>query len=188
MKKLILILITSTFLFAVTETLIIDAKDFQADDKKGISIFTGDVKIRMAQDKLNAQRVDVFFETDKKTNNKVPLKYEATGKADFEIFSKAKHYIGNGDKIIYSPKKEEYTIIGNGFIHELNDDRKIYGNTIYVNQLSGEAKVQGSEDKPVKFIIKVERGDKEAQEEPQGNKEEVNFNKQEQSANQEEKK
>ena len=160
-KYLIGTLFCSTLLFAQSETLIIDAQDFQADDKKGISIFTGNVKIKMGEDKLNAQRVDVFFETDKKTNNKTPLRYEATGKADFEIVTKDKHYVGNGDKIIYSPQKEEYTIIGNGFIHEQNDDRKIYGDTIYVNQLNGEAKVKGSENKPVKFIINVERGNKE---------------------------
>jgi len=160
-KYLIGTLFCSALLFAQSETLIIDAQDFQADDKKGISIFTGNVKIKMGEDKLNAQRVDVFFETDKKTNNKTPLRYEATGKADFEIVTKDKHYIGNGDKIIYSPQKEEYTIIGNGFIHEQNDDRKIYGDTIYVNQLSGEAKVKGSENKPVKFIINVDRGNKE---------------------------
>ena len=161
MKYLIGALLCSTLLFAQTETLIIDAQNFQADEKNGISIFTGNVKIKMGEDKLNAQRVDVFFETDKKTNNKTPLRYEATGKADFEIVTKDKHYVGNGDKIIYSPQKEEYTIIGNGFIHEQNDDRKIYGDTIYVNQLSGEAKVKGSENKPVKFIINVDRGNKE---------------------------
>ena len=160
-KYLIGTLFCSTLLFAQSETLIIDAQDFQADDKKGISIFTGNVKIKMGEDKLNAQRVDVFFETDKKTNNKTPLRYEATGKADFEIVTKDKHYVGNGDKIIYSPQKEEYTIIGNGFIHEQNDDRKIYGDTIYVNQLNGEAKVKGSENKPVKLIINVDRGNKE---------------------------
>jgi len=158
MKYLIGTLLCSTILFAQSETLVIDALDFQADDKKGISIFTGDVKIKMGQDKLNAQRVDVFFETNK-NNAKVPIKYEATGKADFEIVTKDKHYIGNGDKIIYSPKKEEYTIIGNGFLQEKNDDRKIYGETIFVNQLSGEAKVKGSQNKPVRFILNVERGE-----------------------------
>ena len=158
MKYLIGTLLCSTLLLAQTETLIIDSQDFQADDKKGVSIFTGNVKIKMGQDKLNADRVDVFFTTDK-NNAKVPLKYEATGKADFEIVTKDKHYIGNGDKIIYSPQKEEYTIIGNGFIEEKNDDRKIYGDTIFVNQLNGEAKVKGSENKPVRFIINVDRGE-----------------------------
>ena len=158
MKYLIGTLLCSTLLFAQTETLVIDAQDFKADDKKGISIFTGNVKIKMGQDKLNADRVDVFFTTDK-NNAKVPLKYEATGKADFEIVTKDKHYIGNGDKIIYSPQKEEYTIIGNGFLQEKNDDRKVYGDTIFVNQLSGEARVKGSENKPVRFMINVERGE-----------------------------
>ena len=158
MKYLIGTLLCSTLLLAQTETLIIDSQDFQADDKKVVSIFTGNVKIKMGQDKLNADRVDVFFTTDK-NNAKVPLKYEATGKADFEIVTKDKHYIGNGDKIIYSPQKEEYTIIGNGFLQEKNDDRKVYGDTIFVNQLSGEARVKGSENKPVRFMINVERGE-----------------------------
>ena len=158
MKYLIGALLCSSLLFAQTQTLIIDAQNFQADEKNGVSIFTGNVKIKMGEDKLNAQKVDIFFVTDK-NNNKIPLKYEATGKADFEIVTKAKHYIGNGDKIIYSPQKEEYTIIGNGFIHEKNDDRKIYGDTIYVNQLTGEAKVKGSENKPVRFIIQVDRSE-----------------------------
>ena len=157
MKYLIGTLICSTLLLAQSETLVIDAQDFQADDKKGISTFTGNVKIKMGQDKLNADKVDVYFATDK-DNKKVPLKYEAAGKADFEIVTKDKHYIGNGDKVIYSPQKEEYTIIGNGFLQEKNDDRKVYGDTIYVNQLNGEARVKGSEQKPVKFIINVDRG------------------------------
>ncbi len=159
MKYLIGTLICSTILFAQSETLVIDAQNFQADDKNGISIFTGNVKIKMGEDRLNADRVDVYFTTNKdNNNNKIPLKYEATGKADFEIVTTDKHYIGNGDKVIYSPQKEEYTIIGNGFLQEKNDDRKVYGDTIYVNQLSGEARVKGSEQKPVRFIINVDRG------------------------------
>ncbi|CAM3453102.1 lipopolysaccharide transport periplasmic protein LptA [Arcobacter aquimarinus] len=158
MRYLIGSIICSTLLFAQSETLVIDAQDFQADDKKGVSIFTGNVKIKMGQDKLNANRVDVFFTTNKE-NKKVPLRYEAMGNADFEIVTEDKHYIGNGDKIIYSPQKEEYTIIGNGFLQEKNDDRKVYGDTIFVNQITGEAKVKGNENKPVRFIINVDRGE-----------------------------
>ena len=157
MKYLIGTLICSTLLLAQSETLVIDAQNFEADDKKGISIFTGNVKIKMGEDKLNAEKVDVYFTTDK-DNKKVPLKYEATGKADFEIVTADKHYFGNGDKVIYSPQKEEYTILGNGFLQEKNDNRKVYGDTIYVNQLTGEARVKGRKQKPVKFIINVERG------------------------------
>ena len=99
MRYFIGTLICSTILFAQTETLTIDAQNFEADDKKGVSVFTGNVKITMEQDRLNAQRVDVYFTTDK-DNKKIPLKYEATGKADFEIVTTDKHYFGNGDKVI----------------------------------------------------------------------------------------
>ena len=61
MKYLIGLFICSAFLFAETETLIIDADNFQGDDKKGISTFTGNVKIKKGQDKLNANKVDVYF-------------------------------------------------------------------------------------------------------------------------------
>ena len=159
MKYLIGTLICSVFLYAQTETLMIDAQNFESDDKKGISIFTGNVKMKMGEDKLNANKVDVYFITDK-NNNKVPLRYEATGKVDFEIVTADKHYIGNGDKVIYYPQKEEYTIMGNGFLQEKNDDRKVYGDTIFINQLTGESRVKGSDQKPVKFIINVDRGDK----------------------------
>lgn len=160
MKIFLILAFSFSLLFSKSEILEIDAINFSADDKKGISTFTGSVKVKMGEDRLNANKVDIFFETDKKTNNKVPLKYEATGDADFKIISKDKHYEGKGDKIIYNPKKEEYTIIGNGFVHEKNDDRKIYGEHIYINQLSGEANVKGDSNKPVKFIINVDRGDK----------------------------
>lgn len=160
MKIFFILAFSLTFLFSKSEILEIDAINFNADDKKGISTFTGSVKVKMGDDRLNANRVDIFFETDKKTDNKVPQKYEATGDANFKIISKDKHFEGKGDKIIYNPKKEEYTIIGNGFVYEKNDDRKIYGENIYINQLNGEAKVKGDSKKPVKFIINVDRGEK----------------------------
>lgn len=160
MKYLATILLSSTLLFAANEQLIIDAKNFEANDTKGVSTFTGNVKIGMGKDKLNADKVEIYFTNDKK-NGKTPSKYEASGNVSFEIVSKAKHYLGKGDKVIYSPLKEEYTILGNGFLQEKNDDRKIYGDKIYVNQLTGEAKVSGSNNNPVRFIINVQRGQQE---------------------------
>src|SRR5574344_1657491 len=156
-KVLVGLFFCSSLLFAQSKTLVIDALDFKADDNKGISTFTGNVKIRMAEDKLNAQKVDVFFETDKNTKNKVATKYEATGDADFEVISKDKHYVGKGDKIIYVPLKEEYLIIGNGYVHEKNDDRKIYKNNIYINHITDEAKVKGIKKKPVMCFILIEK-------------------------------
>ncbi|GGD38057.1 hypothetical protein GCM10012288_10190 [Malaciobacter pacificus] len=155
MKYLASLLLSSTLLFGASEQLIIDAKNFEASDKEGVSTFSGNVKIQMGKDKLNAEKVSIFFNT----NGKNPTKYEATGNVNFEFNTKTKKYIGKGNKVVYSPLKEEYTIIGNGFLQEKNDNRKIYGEKIYVNQLSGEAKVSGSDNKPVRFIIDVKRGE-----------------------------
>lgn len=153
-----------TFLFLVvslsfgkSEQLIVDAQNFQADEKKGISTFSGNVKIKMGKDRLNANKVDIYFKSSKK-GSKTAYKYEANGKVNFEIITKNKHYIGSGDKIIYFPQKEEYTVLGNGHIKEKIDKREIFGNKIYINQLSGEAKVSGNKNKPVRFIFNVERG------------------------------
>lgn len=154
MKYLAGLIISSTLLFGANEQLVIDAKNFEASDKKGVSSFSGNVKIKMGKDKLNANKVDIYFNS----NGKTPTKYIATGNVDFELVTAAKHYFGKGNKVIYSPLKEEYTIIGNGFLEEKNDNRKIYGEKIFVNQLSGEARVSGSDNKPVRFIINVERG------------------------------
>lgn len=158
MKFLAGLLVCSSLLLAQTQQLVIDAQKFEANDKKGISTFTGNVKIQMGKDRLNAQKVEIFFVTKKGSSGKIPSKYVATGKVDFEIITKAKHYTGKGNKVIYSPIKQEYTVLGNGFLQEKNDDKKIYGEKIYVNQLSGEAKVNGSDNKPVRFIINIERG------------------------------
>ena len=136
------------------DKLIIDALDFKMDDKKGISIFTGDVKMKMSQDKLNAQKVEIYFENTKDGKN--PTKYIATGKVDFEINTNDKHYKGNGEKLIYEPSKQKYLVSGNGYLEDVNTNRKIYGEEIYVDQLSGEASVKGTEKKPVRFIINLE--------------------------------
>lgn len=41
--------------------LIIDAKKFEANDAKGVSIFTGNVKLKKAKDKLDSDRLEVYM-------------------------------------------------------------------------------------------------------------------------------
>ncbi|AXH15294.1 lipopolysaccharide transport periplasmic protein LptA [Malaciobacter mytili] len=154
MKYFLLSLVASSMLFA-QEKLVIDAKKFEANDAKGISIFTGDVKLRKAKDKLDADRLEVYM-SSKDSEKRVPLKYIAIGNVSFDIISKDKEYEGKGNKVIYYPNKEEYEIIGNGYIKEKVEDRKIYGDKIFINQTTGEAKVSGTEDKPVRFIINLD--------------------------------
>ena len=158
MKLLGLLLAGVVALNAANDKLIIDALDFKMDDKKGISVFTGDVKMKMSEDRLNAQKVEIYFENTKDGKN--PTKYIATGKVDFVINTKDKHYIGKGEKLIYEPSKQKYLVSGNGYLEDVNTNRKIYGEEIYVDQLSGEASVKGTEKKPVRFIINLDNKEK----------------------------
>ena len=73
MKYFIGTLICSTILFAQTETLTIDAQNFEADDEKRNFNIYRKCKNKMGQDRLNAQRVDVYFTTDKIIKNTIKI-------------------------------------------------------------------------------------------------------------------
>lgn len=151
MKKILLILsLLSFFLFA--ENVEITSKNFEADEKKLISIFTGKVHIKKGKDKIDAKKVVVYFDKDKK-----PQKYEAIGDVKFFIvLDSNKTYEGKAQKIVYIPKTLEYIFEKDVFILQKPEMRKIYGEKIVINRLTGQAKVEGSEEKPVKFIFKIE--------------------------------
>lgn len=162
MKLLLKLALLSTLAFAnaSSEKLIIDAKNFETDDSKGISIFTGNVKLKMAKDRLNSDKLEVFMKPNAKGKNLEPLKYIATGNVSFTIFSNGKHYNGKGNKVIYDPTKLEYTVLGKGYLNEVTEDRKLYGEKIFINQETGNAKVSGTDNKPVRFILNIDNGKK----------------------------
>ena len=104
---------------------------------------------------LKADKVVVYF--DKKRQ---PIKYVATGNARAKIFIKDKHYDGKGNTLTYEPAKQIYTVSGNGYLHEVETDKNVYGEKIVVNQKDGTYSVNSDEKKPVKFIFQVEEKDK----------------------------
>ncbi|AXX92639.1 lipopolysaccharide transport periplasmic protein LptA [Malaciobacter molluscorum LMG 25693] len=163
MKKLfILLFFTASILMATSNKLIIDAKKFEGNDGKGVSIFTGDVKLRKQQDKLDSDRLEVYMSKKNANQKRVPLRYVAIGNVTFTIISQNnKQYEGKGNKVIYYPQEDRYVIIGNGFIKEKVEDRKVYGDKIFIDQKTGEAKVNGTDNKPVRFIINLEDNKKD---------------------------
>jgi lipopolysaccharide export system protein LptA len=151
MRIFLIVSIICSFLFS--EKLIIDANNFEAYDEKGLSIFTGNVKMVKVKDELESDRLEVYLSEKKANTKREPLKYIATGNVKFKVKTADKLYEGKGDKVVYEPKKMQYVITGNGFLKEVSEDKRLFGNKIVINQVSGEAKVSGSEDKPVRFII-----------------------------------
>ncbi len=146
-----------TYMFLVSLSLFaadveITSKAFEADEKKLISIFTGDVDIKKGKDRIKAQKVIVYFDKDRK-----PIKYEAFKNVTFKIvLDDNKSYEGKAQKIVYLPSKLEYILEKDVFILQKPEMRKIYGEKIVVNRLTGQASVKGDKDKPVKFIFKIE--------------------------------
>ncbi|XPV69942.1 MAG: LptA/OstA family protein [Halarcobacter sp.] len=161
MKYILALAFFISLSFAQQEKLVIDANSFEADDKRGISVFTGNVKLKMGNDRLNANKLEIYVDTKSKSKSKTPTKYIATGAVDFEIHSKGKIFIGNGNRVIYNPSKQEYTVIGKGYIKEKVEQREIYADKIFINQLTGSARVSGSEDKPVRFILNIDNSGKQ---------------------------
>jgi lipopolysaccharide export system protein LptA len=138
-----------------SEKLIIDANKFEAYDDKGLSIFTGNVKMVKADDELKSDRLDVYLSEKNGKTKREPLKYIATGNVEFKVKTADKSYEGKGDKVVYEPKIMKYVITGNGFLKEINEDKRLFGDKIVIDQITGEAKVSGTQNKPVRFIIDI---------------------------------
>lgn len=151
MKIFLILSLSICFMFA--EKLIIDAKKFEAYDDKGLSIFTGDVKMVKEKDELESDRLEVYLSKKAPNVKREPLKYIAFGNVKFKVKTANKFYEGKGDKVVYEPKKMQYVITGNGFLKEITEDKRLYGDKIFIDQVTGEAKVSGSDNKPVRFII-----------------------------------
>lgn len=155
MKKIWLIVLV---IFVVNaEQVEVTSDNFFADENKFVGEFTGNVNIKKGSDLLTADKVRIFFDKDKN-----PIKYIANGNAKIKALIKEKTYDGAGNELIYEPKENLYTINGNGFLHEIDSDKKVYGEFIQINQNSGtysvksDEKTNSVEKKPVKFIFQVE--------------------------------
>lgn len=156
MKFLWALLITVVYLSA--EEVQVVADKFFADEKQQITVFSGNVVVTKGQDKLVANKVIIDF--DKK---KQPLKYTAIGNAQINMVLNDKNYFGKASTMIYDPIKSQYTLLDKAFLHEKVTDKKVYGDRIWVDQISGRYEVDSSGSKPVKFIFKVEEKKKEKQ-------------------------
>ncbi len=154
MKFFIQLILLLSMVYA-NEDLIIDANHFEADDQKGIAIFTGNVKVQKVKDTLNSDKLVVLMTKNNK-NEQTPKKYTATGNVDFTVLSNEKVYLGKGDTVIYEPVESRYTIIGNGYLEEKIDGRVLYGDKIYLDEITGKAKVVGDDSKPVRFMMKLQ--------------------------------
>ena len=146
---LILIFLLQTALFS--QELKIKADEFKGDQNKGISIFSGHVRIKKVNDELNASKVTVY--TDKKNK---PTKFVAQGDASFTIETeKGSHYSGIAQKVVYLPLKKEYHFFGNVHLKQLDDKKEIFGEEVVLQAIDGKAYAKGAKKNPVIMIFDI---------------------------------
>lgn len=157
-KTIFLLVVVSSLLFAKDGYLNIDADFFEADESKKQMHFKGNVKMSKNSDVLEAKSLLINTEISKEDKNKqIPKDYMATGDVRFTVHTDEDNVLkGKGDKVYYYPKKQEYVIVGNGYLEDLKKEKKVSADKIYVNEKTGHIKIDGGENKPVQFRLKLD--------------------------------
>jgi len=151
--KKILTIISLCALPLLAEQVKILADSFSGNEKKGITVFQGNVKITKGSDELNASKVIVHTDDERK-----PQKYVAQGDVSFYIDLPENNatYKGDAGKVVYLPLKKEYQFYTNVHLYQLNTDRKIFGEEVILNTIDGNAKALGKAKAPVMMIFNIE--------------------------------
>jgi len=133
----------------------IEAKDFTADEKKGVSVFTGNVKIKKGADELNASKVTVYTNENKKVD-----KFVAVGNVKFYIKTETNDiYQGRAQKAILKPLEKSYHFFTDVYLTQINKKKEITGEEVYINTIKGEVLAKGAKKKPVIMIFDLAEDD-----------------------------
>ncbi|WP_295053644.1 lipopolysaccharide transport periplasmic protein LptA [Sulfuricurvum sp.] len=127
------------------EELKVISDNFKGDQQKGISIFTGNVKVTKGMDELNATKVTIYTDKDRK-----PVKYFAEGDVSFYIVTEMKErYKGKSQTAIYLPDESEYHFYKKVDLIRLDDFRRVKGDKVVVNTIQGNASAESANNEPV---------------------------------------
>jgi lipopolysaccharide transport protein LptA len=149
-------MIYATFIYAQESYLNIDATHFEANQQKNILYFKGNVKMTKNKDILKCDRLEINTKNSKTdTTKQIPKEYKAIGNVYFKFYTQDNSIIGKGDVVYYYPEEKKYIIVGNGYLEDTNNGKKITANKIYVDESTGHTKIDGQKDKPIKFRLKL---------------------------------
>lgn len=127
----------------------IKANAFTTDEKSGVTVFTGDVNIIKGFDELNASKVTIFTDANRK-----PIKFTAQTNVSFHIFTEDNaSYEGRAQEVIYYPIKKEYHFFRDVYLKQFNEKKEISGDEIVLKVTEGEAFAKGATKEPVIMIF-----------------------------------
>jgi len=153
---LIFLLLNSTLVNGEENYLNIDAKHFEANKQKNILYFKGDVKMTKNKDILLCQKLVINTEASPTDPTKqIPKDYKATGNVSFTVTTVDNVLKGKGDVVYYYPKDQKYIILGNGYLEDTKEGKKILAEKIYIDELTGSTKIDGGKNKPIQFRLRL---------------------------------
>jgi len=155
MKILGLILLMLISINAKVVDVDIQAEYFESDKNKNLVIFKGSVSMVKGDDTLVCNEIILKTKENKDTNKTDIVSYVATGNVSFTLKSDTSYLIGNGQKVVYNLEKELYIIKGDGYLEDKLNNKMIRGENIYINQKTGQTKIDGTKNKPVKFKFTI---------------------------------
>ena len=155
-KYLVFALLSISVLNGEENYLNIDANHFESNKQKNILNFTGDVKMTKNKDILLCQKLVINTEASPSDPEKqIPKDYKATGDVSFVLYTVDNILKGKGDIVYYYPDEKKYIIIGNGFLEDTKEGKKINAEKIYIDELTGSTKIDGGKNKPIKFRLRL---------------------------------
>jgi len=151
MKKTILFLPLLGILLCAEELKVI-SDNFKGDQQKGVSVFTGNVKVTKGHDELNASKVTIYSDKDRK-----PVKYFAEGDVSFYIETEMKEkYRGKSQSAVYLPNESEYQFYKKVDLIRLDDYRRVTGDKVILNTVAGNASAESANNEPVVMIFTLD--------------------------------
>jgi lipopolysaccharide export system protein LptA len=148
-----LLLLTSLFVVGINaEELKVLSDTFKADQPNGFSVFMGNVRITKGYDELNASKMTIFTDVQRK-----PTKYIAEGSVSFYIVTEnGEKYRGKSQKVIYLPNESEYQFYTKVDLIRIDDYRRVKGDKVVVNEIRGFANADSAGGEPVVMIFTMQ--------------------------------
>ena len=154
-RVVVLTILISFNLYAEDNYLNIDAKHFESNEQKQTMIFKDNVKMTKNKDILLSQHLLINTQPAKNNPKKqIPKNYKATGDVSFVIHTVNNILKGKGDTLYYYPDEQKYIIVGNGYLED-KEGKKLTADKIYIDEKTGHTKIDGDNNKPAKFRLKL---------------------------------
>ncbi len=152
MNKYLLLLTTFLVTMVGAQELNVLSDNFKGDQSKGVSVFTGKVRMTKGSDELNATKVTIYTDKARK-----PLKYIAEGNVSFYIVTEmGEKYKGVSQRAIYLPNESEYQFYTKVDLIRIDDFRRVKGDKVVVNENQGFANADSSGGEPVFMTFTLE--------------------------------